>query len=265
MTAAVRAEWRKLVSTRLWWVLAILMFAYLVFIAAMLAISFTVEVSGAAADQQLGGVEAALTSYSVVSPIGYVFPLIMGSLLVTTEFRHHTITETLLVQPARGAMLGAKLVVAAVVGLAYGVVGTAAVLVGAAPLLGLRGDGAGLGNHRVLAVLTMSILVLGIWAGLGAAFGALVRNQVAAIIAIVAFTQFVEPIARIGLAAVGPLAPSAKFLPGAAADGAVGYSFFNQTGTLELLDRWQGLLVLLAYVAIFAVAARLTTLRRDIG
>ncbi len=265
MSAAIRAELRKILTTRLWWVLLLAQAAYLGFIGLVMAFSFTVELpEGTTSGPMLSGVDAATSTYSLVSSIGYVFPLVIGSLAVTTEFRHRTIAQTLLVEPRRGVVLGAKLVATVPVGLLFGIVGVVALVVGAAPLLAWQGDGAFLGDPEVLAVLALGVVVMALWAVIGAAFGSVVTNQVAAIVVILAFTQFVEPIARLALSSVDALAQVARFLPGSAADAVVGASLFNEIGEGSLLSRPAGLAVLLAYAAGLALLGRLTTLRRDL-
>ena len=267
MRAALRSELRKLLSTRLWWVLLLAMAAYLVFIGATLGLALALggDVGESGGAPVLGGVDAATTVYSLVSAIGYVFPLVVGSLAVTTEFRHHTITQTLLAEPRRGVLLAAKLLATVPVGLLYGVVGALAIVLGGAPALAVAGDGAFLTDGDVVEVLLLDVLVTVLWALLGAAFGLLVTQQVAAIVIILAFTQFVEPVARLALGAVDALAGVAAFLPGAAADALIGASFFGELGSGDLLPRWAGALVLLAYIAVFATIGRLTTLRRDVA
>ncbi|MBC9225819.1 ABC transporter permease subunit [Aeromicrobium sp. 636] len=264
MSTAIKAELRKLFSTRLWWLLALVLVAYLVFIAVVISFSFTVDMG----DDSVGmpvGEELARVVYSLTSPIGYVFPLIVGSLLFTGEFRHKTITASLLAQPNRSVLMAAKLVAAVVVGLIYGVIGTLSTVAGAAPVLAWRGDGAYLGAESVLVLLGMSVLVMTIWAVLGTAIGSVLTNQVAAIIVILAFTQFVEPIARVALGAWDATSEVAKYLPGAAADAVLGSSFFAQDTTTDLLSRGPGAIVLLAYVVVFVLLGRFVTLRRDIG
>jgi len=266
MSTAIKAELRKLFTTRLWWLLALVLVAYLVFIGVVMAFSFTVDMEGmggggAAPD----GEELARVIYSLTSPIGYVFPLIVGSLLFTGEFRHKTITASLLAQPSRSVLMGAKLVAAAVVGLVYGVIGTASTVAGSAPILAWRGDGAFLTANSVLVLLGMSVLVMTIWAVLGTAIGSVLTNQVAAIIVILAFTQFVEPIARVALGAWDATSEVARFLPGAAADAMLGASFFAQDTSTDLLSRGAGAAVLLGYVVLFALVGRFVTLRRDVG
>lgn len=266
MSAAIRAELRKLFTTKLWWLLALVLVAYLVFIGAVMAFSFTVQVEGMMGAGPLPvGEEMARVIYSMTSPIGYVFPLIIGSLLFTGEFRHKTITASLLAQPSRSILMGAKLVAGVAVGVIYGVIGTASTVLGAAPILAWQGDGAYLDQRSVLVLLGMSVLVMTIWAVLGTAIGSVLTNQVAAIIVILAFTQFVEPIARLALGAWELTSDVAKFMPGAAADAMLGASFFAQDTSSDLLSRPVGAVVLLTYVLVFVLLGRFVTLRRDIG
>lgn len=265
MRAALVSEYRKLVSTRLWWVLLLALAGYLAFIAGVMALSFVNAPEDAA--PPLTGAELAAAVYGVINAIGYVFPLVIGSLAMTTEFRHQTITQSLLVEPRRGVFLGAKLLATVPLGLLYGVVGTVAVVGVAAPLLSVGGDGAYLTDGDVVEVIVLGVVVTALWAAIGVAFGSVVTNQVAAIVVILAFTQFVEPIARLALGAFDSLDGIAKFLPGAAADGLMGASFFGALGgdSGDLLSRPAALLVMLAYAGGLAALGRWTTLRRDIG
>ncbi len=269
MRQALLAEYRKLVSTRMWWLVLIIMVAYLTFVSAAMAFAFTAaasEVLGDTGMPPLSGEEAAKTVYSLANPIGYVFPLLIGSLAFTSEFRYQTITSSLLVEPRRDVLLVAKLLASVAIGVVYGAVGTAAVVLGGAPILAFAGDGSYLGNFSVVTPLFFSVLVLTMWTIIGVAFGGLVTNQVAAIVSILAFTQFIEPIARVVGATVEPLSGVAQFLPGAAADAVLGASFFATLGPgNDLLPRWAGVLVLVGYALLFAALARMTTLRRDIA
>lgn len=266
MKAALVAEYRKFVSTRMWWVLLIAMVGYLAFIGAVLAFSMTAD-NAMNQPVLLSGGDLARSIYALTSPIGYVFALVIGSLAVTGEFRHKTITSSLLVEPRRGVLLVAKLIAGVPIGALYGILGTLAVVATAAPVLALLGDGAFLGDGSTIEVIALSMLVMVLWTALGVAFGAVVSNQVAAIVILLAFTQLVEPIARIALAAFDATASVAKFLPGSAADALVGTSFYASMGegASELLPQWAGAIVMLAYIAAFAVIGRFTTLRRDIA
>jgi hypothetical protein len=251
----------------MWWVLLLALAVYLAFIGGVMGVSLTVAPQPGQGAPMLSGPELAAAVYGLVNAVGYVFPLVIGSLSMTTEFRHRTITESLLVEPRRSVFLGAKLLATVPIGLLYGVVGTLAVVGSAGPLLALAGDGAFLADGDVQRVVVLGVVVTALWAVIGVAFGAVLTNQVAAIVVILAFTQFVEPIARLALGSFDATDGIARFLPGAAADGVMGASFFAAVGSGEgdLLPRWAALLVMLGYAAVLALVGRLTTLRRDVG
>jgi len=272
--AAIRSEFRKFLSTRMWWILMLGMLAYLGLMGAVMAFSFAQassmspqEMADAADSGTIlaRGEEAAKMAFSITNPLGYVFPLIIGSLLFTNEFRHKTITPTLLVEPSRTVLVISKLIVAAMFGLVIGVVATFGTVAAGAPILSLMGDGAYLDRAGVWSLLGWSVAVTALWTVLGVSIGGLLTNQVAAIIVLIGFTQFVEPIARVASSAVSWLEGVGAYLPGAAADAVLGASFFGSMGNVELLSRWAGGLVLLTYIAVFALGARFITLRRDIG
>lgn len=265
MSAALLAELRKSFTTPMWWLLAIVMFAYLAFIGAVMG--FSVTASAENGGVALPGPDAAESVYSTINAVGYVFPLVIGSLAMTGEFRHKTVTASLLAEPSRGTFLLAKLVAMIPVGLLYGVIGTAGLLAGAVPLLSWRGDGAYLTDGGVLTVIGLGILVTAIWTIFGVAVGSVLTNQVVAIVAILAITQFVEPIARLGVAAVDALSGLSAYFPAAAADALIGSSLFSGMGggPVDLLPRWGGALVLLGYVVVLCVIGWFTALRRDVG
>jgi ABC-type transport system involved in multi-copper enzyme maturation permease subunit len=266
---ALRSELRKLRSTRMWWLLAIVLFGYLAFLGAVMGFSLTTDpegmTGGLGTATALDGRTVAETVYTLAVSLGYVFPLVIGALSMTAEYRHRTITPVVLAEPRRGVVLGAKLVVGALVGSVYGVVGTAGAVVGGLPFLLTKGDGAYLDDRAVLADLAFSVLALAIWCVIGVGLGTLLTNQIASVVVILAFTQFVEPVLRIGLVAIDPLEGVQKFLPGAAAEALAGSSLYSSTGMLGLLDRGWGAVVLLGYAALFAALGRWVTLRRDIS
>lgn len=253
----------------MWWLLGLTMIGYVAFLGAVMAFTLTGDpaaMTGGSADSApLSGRTVAQTVYTLGVTLGYVFPLVIGALSVSGEFRHQTITPTFLAEPRRGVVLLAKLVVGLALGVMYGVLGTLGSLLGGLPFLLTTGDGAFLGDRDVVEALLFSVVALAIWCVIGVGLGTLLPNQVAAIVVILAFTQFVEPILRLGLGAVDAVAGIQKFLPGAAAEALAGSSLYSATGMLGLLGRWEGALVLLAYAAGFAVLGRYTTMRRDIS
>jgi hypothetical protein len=151
------------------------------------------------------------------------------------------------------------------VGLLFGVVGTAATVGAGAGVLALLGKPSYLADPIVLRSAALSVLALTVWAIVGVGFGALLTNQLAVIVIMLAFTQFVEPILRIVLGQFDWSEGISKYLPGAAGEAITGSSFYADSGMAAgLLSSWLGFVVLLGYAIAFALIGRLTTLRHDI-
>ena len=270
MIAALRSELLKITTTRAWWILALILFGYVGFTAALFAVLF--GALGDQLDSQPGAPALPIDSlpplvYSTVTAIGYVFPLILGTLAVTSEVRNQTLTPTFLAEPRRGRVLLAKLVVLALAGAVFGVVGLLASMGLGAPILEATGNTAGLGDSDTWALAGRIVLAMALWAVVGVGIGSLIQNQVAAIVVVLAFTQFVEPILRFGATIWDWAASLGRFLPGAASDALVGssvYTAFTPASGVEPLEWWQGGLVLLALAALVALIGYLTAWRRDI-
>ena len=278
MIPALRTELRKIVTTRTWWVTSLIMLGYMVAMAVIMAFSLVVgmrqaEESGAAdSGGGLGGDAVILDAagiatsvYTLAVALGYIFPAILGALGVTGEFRHRTITPTLLAEPRRTVVLGAKLVAVLPFAVVVALAGVAGTVVGGAATLAIMGEPTLLGDSTVQRTIALSVVALILWALVGVGFGSVLTNQVAAIVVLLAFTQFVEPLLRILLAQFDATVGVSKFLPGAAGESIAGSSLYVSSGLAELLPSWAGALVLLGYAVVLVAIGRLTTFRRDIG
>ncbi|MFT2817325.1 ABC transporter permease [Leifsonia sp. A12D58] len=269
---AINSEFAKLFTTRMWWILSLVLFLYIALLAGGLSWLFGGIQSGAITPTAGGGASAApeldnLPSliYSFASSVGYVFPVLLGALATTGEFRHQTLTPTFLANPRRVNVLGAKTVSMLIVGAGLGVVGLLASMgVGAIVLNSFDVDPA-LGDLDTWALAGRSILAMALWAAIGVGLGVLVPSQVASIVIVLAFTQFVEPLLRLASSFIEVTANIGKFLPGAASDALVGASFFTIASPASaVLEWWQGGLVLLAYAVVATVAGYFTSWKKDV-
>lgn len=264
MTAAIRTELRKLFSTRLWWILLIGMAGYMAFLAGVLGFALATGDSMTGTGTALSSEEITGSVYTLATSLGYVFPLVVGALIMTNEFRHQTATPTFLFEPRRHIVMGAKLVVGALIGLLFGLAGVLGTLAAGIPVLMFKDVPLRLDHSSTWVALALTIVALALWCMIGVGLGTVLPNQIGAIITILAFTQFVEPIVRLGLSAFDATAGIARFLPGAAAEAVAGSSFYAAGSAMELLGRLPGTLVMLAYVAVLAAVGLRTTLRKDI-
>ncbi|GLI27083.1 ABC transporter permease [Agromyces rhizosphaerae] len=270
---AIGAEFAKIFTTRMWWVLALILVVYIGLLAGGLAAFFgwtiaNPEVSGAGGataippESDLAGL-----MYSFATSVGYVFPVLLGALAVTSEFRHQTLTPTFLANPHRAVVLWAKFSALFVVGgVVFGVLGWVSSVGPAAGALALWDLDPVLDDPDTWAMVGRGILAMALWAAVGVGLGALVPNQVAAIVIVIAFTQFVEPVLRLVATLNDVTAEIGKYLPGAASDALVGASFYQiaAMGSGEILEWWQGGLVLAAIAVVTTLIGYFTSWRRDV-
>jgi ABC-2 type transport system permease protein len=252
MSRAVRAEVRKVWTTKLWWGMLIGSVAF----AAVEVIS-QIAMSGGGGNP-VPRLTFGATQRSIFASAagGDIFALIVGVILVTTEYRHFTSRPTFLLEPRRWRVIVAKLVVAAGVGMLYGVVGVVVSIAIIVPWFAVDGVTIGWLDNGLILVTLGVLLVVSVFAVLGIGVGVLIRNQVAAVIGALVYLFVVEPL----LAVIPGVSDIARFLPEASADALIG---FTRNG-VPLLSPWQGGLVLLGWGLLFALLGALLTVRQDI-
>jgi len=185
--------------------------------------------------------------------LGALFAAYTGIILVTNEFRYGTIRPTLLFEPRRRIVIGAKLIAVALVGAAFGVVGVALSFAAGFAALDARGvDFVVSGGHLALAAGgTIAGCVL--CAMFGLAIGALIRHQVGAIVFLAVWFFTFEQILFNDAPAVG------RYLPGQATSALGGVT------TPHLLSPTVGAVALVLWTLAFVALAMARTERGDIA
>lgn len=250
------SEWRKVATTKTLWILTLASLAWSALNVALLVLvipTSSPDLDGLDPLMDSGYVMAILAAAAGAS----IFVLILGVIGMTGEYRHMTITSTLLATPRRGRILLGKGLTYAVLGAAVAIANVITVV--ALTLLALAGkDHASIEPGMVGSVVLGVSLGLALFAILGVSVGALVKNQVAAIVVALIWMLLVEPL--VGLLIDG----SSKWLPGGALNAAMNVTTSADLSSTDVLPVWGGAVLLLAYAVVFATVASLTTVRRDI-
>ncbi len=266
---ATHGEWVKIFTTKSWWVLALVMGLYVAFTAAVVAGSVALVGSSAAGVTTLsfGDSQLALMVYGLGPTVAYLFPVLLGALSVTSEYRHHTLGPTFVWNGSRTAVLGAKVSTQFLMGLLYGVLALAAAVLGSVFFFLHAGFPTALGSGETWLMFLRATVAMGLWGALGVGIGVLVRNQAAAIVVVLVFTQFLEPILRMVGALNDTFAKVATYLPGAASDAFTGASFYTGVfgaGSYQSLGWWGGGLLLAGYAASLIFLGWLLRWRGDV-
>jgi ABC-2 type transport system permease protein len=268
MVGAVKSEFCKFFTTRLWWGMAI----GVVLSGALFALIFAVWVPGSR-QQGNGGpggpplpgldnTAMVSTVYTAGLSIAYLLTLVVGVMAIGSEYRHKTITSTFLSTPKRVRVMVAKVSSLLGIGAFYGVVFLLGSVGVGATVIAVKGFSPVPDVGPIARTLALSLLVLGLWSLVGLGAGILIPNQVAAILITVGTAFILEPLVGflLGLASWGQAI--VPYLPSQATSAMVGQ--VNGTPGVQLLSWWAGALVLVAYAAVLAGAGSLLTVRRDV-
>jgi ABC-2 type transport system permease protein len=245
MVRIVTSEWRKLRSIpTVWWLLA-----GAVLLCALGAVGgLTVADIGKRPLNTGEGLQTALHAVG----FGSILAEVAGIIGMAGEFRFGQVDQTFLSEPRRGRVVTAKAAVFTVVGLVFGVVSAAVTVTASWTWLTAKGVGLPFGQSLIWSTLGGGIASATLSALLGVAVGAVLRNQVVAIVTVLAVQAGVESAVFQASSSVG------RWLPGRAGEA------LRQLSTEGMLSWRTGAIVLSAWVAGLLAVGAVRTLRTDI-
>jgi ABC-type transport system involved in multi-copper enzyme maturation permease subunit len=184
----VRTEFLKLRTTRLWWGLTLGLLG-LSALGAILTLVF--------ADQEVGfslSEEAAQRSLFGSAGFSSIFALVFGIIGMAGEYKQGTITPTFLASPRRWHVVLAKAVAYGLAGFLLGVVSTALVAAISYVGLAIKDIDVIMPASEVFALLGGGTATATFYGVLGVAIGAVIPNQIAALIAALVEQLIAEPL-----------------------------------------------------------------------
>jgi ABC-2 type transport system permease protein len=243
----VRAELLKVRTTRGWYV-------YVGLLVLLVGLGVAGDV-GTTDDPFRGTVDY---QKSLVEGAGFslLLALILAITVATTEFRHGTITPTLLVTPRRERVVIAKAIAMVVVSAGFVLLALALLAIVTSVWLQAVGAENHLTDPEVLTAAAKLLLAGPIWALVGVAVGVLVQNQVGALVGALIWIFLGETI-LIAVLDLLDVDGVADYLPFQALDAADGTN-------PDLLSYWAAVGVSLGWAAVLGAAGTERLRRRDI-
>ena len=181
-----------------------------------------------------------------------LFAALIGVMAITSEFRHGTIRPTFVVTPHRTRVIVAKALTSLLMGVLFGLAAIALSFGLGYAVLAVRGIPLELGTNHILLLVFGTPLMTALWAELGVGLGAIVKNQVLAVIGLIIWTLVIENILS-GL------------VPDVGRFTLFGVSDAVTAGVSEhVLPPIAGGMLLIGYVVALVTAGSLLVARRDV-
>jgi len=185
--------------------------------------------------------------------IAGVFAALAGVMLFTSEYRFGTIRPTLLFGPSRPRLMVTKIAAGILSGIAFGVIGEGLVFSIGVMILKIRGVAIVMSGATMTQLIVGAVVGTAIWGAIGVALGAIVSNQVGAVISLLAWGFVVENLVFGFLPKIG------RFLPVHASDAMMG-----QLET-KLLPGDVGTLVVVGWALVLTGIGTWMLRRRDVN
>ena len=199
--------------------------------------------------------QAGLTRVVTATRFGMLFATVLGVIVSSGEFRHGTATPTYLAAPHRNRVMIAKIVAAAVVGLAFGAVASGVATAVGLAFVSAKGFTVALSTATLLRFAAGAAASAALLAAAGTAVGSLVRQQLIAVVGVFAWGFVIEEILS------GLFPAEARYLPYSAAIAMAGRAQGNTT----VLPMWGAAALLAGLAVVIALIASRTTVPRDIA
>ena len=184
-----------------------------------------------------------------------LFILLLGVVGMAGEWRHRTITSSVLAAPDRVRLLAAKLISYAVAGTVLSLIVTTALMVLGTLILSSRGETT-LGLADLADVLWRNLVVAALLGAFGVCIGGLLRNQIVAIVGLLIFAFVLEPTLLALEPEVGRFGPTVG-----APNGIIG---INPVSEGDLLAPGIAFVVMLGWVGLGFAATAAVLRRRDL-
>jgi ABC-2 type transport system permease protein len=263
--SAVSAELMKIRTTKVWWGMLIGLVVWAALWSLPTAFLTGLEIEPGVVLNSMSDDAWARSVYTTgLTSLGFAFTLVLGILVLSGEYRHQTITPTILSVPRRPRLVLAKWVAAAAYSLLYGVVALAVGVAVSVLVLSARGLKLNLGAEGLVRALLFALLAFVLWGLIGIGIGTLVGNQIVAILVGVG-VLFIDFLAQNILPVFSWGDDVTRWLPIGVTSALIAPSTELPDGTsLEVLPWWGAGLVLVAYALVTAGLGAALTLRRDV-
>jgi ABC-2 type transport system permease protein len=275
----LRAEFMKLRTTSTGWLFLV---GFIVFTVASLAINgFGIHdelypqqglvsraqgLAEAAQAHSPAGVAAIAASMMTSGQrVGVLFALLLGVVIVTSEFASQTAAVTFVTVPRRATVCWAKVTAAACCGALFWLVGTVLAAVATPPFLYSQHVSTSLAGWIVARSVLLNLVAFAAWGVFGLGLGAVLRNQMASVIGAIvvyagsfgaetAFTLLYNLFHQNWLLAAPVIAP------------ALAYTVMIMSGQAfpDAPSGWVGAVIMFGYTAALVAGGIALTKRRDV-
>ena len=197
MSGAVRAELRRITTTRLWWVVLICIFVLSAGYSALPAVVALLQSRAGDISSPFSDPGIIRSIYNGGNVLSRILAMVVGIVTIGSEYRYSTLAWNLLATPRRVRMLLSKAAALLIFGVIFGITSVAAGMLVATPFVKTNNGSFLLDQLNIWRSLILGVCSIALWTMIGMGLGILIKNMLIALVVGIVLGFLVEPIVSV--------------------------------------------------------------------
>jgi ABC-2 type transport system permease protein len=197
MSGALRAELRRMSTTKLWWITLICIFVLSAGYAALPAAVALLQSNAGGASSPFTDPGIIRSIYNGGNVLSRILAMVVGIVAIGSEYRYGTLAWSYLATPRRIRMLLDKAGALLIFGLIYGITSVAAGMLVAIPIVLANSGSFLLDQPATWRSIILGVCSIALWTMIGMGLGILIKNMLIAVVVGVILGFLVEPIVSV--------------------------------------------------------------------
>jgi ABC-2 type transport system permease protein len=197
MSGVLRAELRRIATTKLWWVVLICIFVLSAGYAALPAVMALLQNRPGVASAPFADPGIIRSIYNGGNVLSRILAMVVGIVAVGSEYRYGTLASSYLAIPRRVRRLLGKAEALLIFGVMYGVTSVAAGMLVSVPFVLANGGSFLLDQSETWRSIILGVCSIALWTLIGMGIGILIKNMPVALMVGIILGFLVEPIVSV--------------------------------------------------------------------
>ena len=194
MSGALRAELRRISTTKLWWITLICIFVLSAGYAALPAAVALLQSRAGVASSPFTDPGIIRSIYNGGNVLSRILAMVVGIVAIGSEYRYGTLAWSYLATPGRIRMLLGKAGALLIFGVIYGITSVAAGMLVAVPFVTANNGSLLLDQPDTWRSIILGVCSIALWTMIGMGLGILIKNMLIALAVGILLGFLVEPV-----------------------------------------------------------------------
>jgi ABC-2 type transport system permease protein len=264
MSGVLRAEMRRISTTKLWWIVLISIFMLSAGYAALPAVVAMLQSRARAGSTPFADPGIIRSIYNGGNVLSRILAMVVGIVAAGSEYRYGTLASSYLATPRRVRLLLGRAEALLIFGMIYGITSVAAGILVSVPFVLARGGTFLLNEPATWRSIILGVCSIALWTLIGMGLGILIKNVLIALLVGILLGFLVEPIVSI-VFFLKSWDQLLNLMPSGATNAMLEITSPVLFAGHHPTRWWLAALVLVAWCLLPALAGVLSAVRRDVA